>query len=246
MSSSTSRYREWWRRQANGKRSLVAVRSPGKLQGMRQVRIAGGEFGVRSEFADPLRGVSGNRGGQFALSRMGGLNSRRSQKLRRPPEEPLNGLYQNRRHAPSESEPRDVISEDNRGTQRPDYEGVRQRPGWPCRGRWSGGATFVMVMQAADVGDLDDRAAGCWLHRAQDGCVLVRASKGPLIPHEDVIETLPSARCQSGAPRTDFARGAVRISSVTKLCNRRPKWGSFGQREIYITIIRRRDDEGAT
>ena len=64
-----------------------------------------------------------------------------------------------------------------------------------------------MVMPTADVRDLDDRAAGGRLRRPRHGRILVqgkmwaplmiigqeeceRASQGPLIPHDDVIETL--------------------------------------------------------
>ena len=79
---------------------------------------------------------------------------------------------------------------------------------WRWRERWLGGAPFVVVLQTADVRDLDNRAAGWRLRRPRHGRILVqgkmgaplviigqeefeRASKGPLIPHEEVIETLP-------------------------------------------------------
>ena len=75
------------------------------------------------------------------------------------------------------------------------------------RERSSGGAAFVMVMKAADVGDLNNRAAGWRLCGPRDRRILVqrevgaplviviqekskRASKRPLIPHDDMIETL--------------------------------------------------------
>ena len=78
-----------------------------------------------------------------------------------------------------------------------------------------------MVMQTADVRDLDDRAAGERLRRPRHGRILVqgkmwaplmiigqeeceRASKGPLIPHDDVIETLsPQGPDQLRACRDD-------------------------------------------
>ena len=79
---------------------------------------------------------------------------------------------------------------------------IRRRPH-----RWSSGATFVMVMQPADVGDLNDRAAGRRLRCPSQGRVLVqrqvrpplviigqelpeRASKRPLVQDDHVIETL--------------------------------------------------------
>ena len=77
------------------------------------------------------------------------------------------------------------------------------------RERRSGGATFVVVMQPANVRDLDDRAAGWRLGNPRDGSILVqREVSAPLVivrevalqvtvqralvPHDDVIEALAS------------------------------------------------------
>ena len=79
---------------------------------------------------------------------------------------------------------------------------------WRRREPWSGGAALVVVLEAAEVGDLNDRTAGWRLCGPRDRRILVerevstplvvvieeaakRASQGPLIPHDDVIETLP-------------------------------------------------------
>jgi hypothetical protein len=117
-------------------------------------------------------------------------------------------------------------------------------PVWRRREGWSGGATFVVVMEAADVWDLNDRAAGWRLCSPRDGGILgqgeVRpplviigqeasegASKGPLIPHDDMIETLsPQGADQALDKRIcQGERGAVTTSSVPKLSSRRPKSG---------------------
>ena len=80
------------------------------------------------------------------------------------------------------------------------------------RERWSGGAAFVVVMEAAVVGYLNDGAAGWRSRSPRHGRILVhgqvrtplvimrqeeseRVSKGPLIPHDDVIETECRAYC---------------------------------------------------
>ena len=79
-------------------------------------------------------------------------------------------------------------------------------------GRWrrerrSGGATFVVVMQTADVWDLDDRAASQRLRSPRDGSVLVqremssplvivaevgrdRPTEAGLVEHDDVVQAL--------------------------------------------------------
>jgi hypothetical protein len=88
--------------------------------------------------------------------------------------------------------------------------------------RRSGGATFVVVMQTADVCDWDNRATGWRLGRPTDGSILIQrevsaplvivgevalqvAAQRALVPHDEVIEALApegSERVQ----RTDFAR----------------------------------------
>ena len=77
------------------------------------------------------------------------------------------------------------------------------------RARRSGGATFVVVMQPADVWDLRDRAAGWRLGSPRDGGILVQrevsspvvivrdvalqvAVQRALVPHDDVIDALAS------------------------------------------------------
>jgi hypothetical protein len=73
--------------------------------------------------------------------------------------------------------------------------------------RRSGGATFVVVMQAANVWDLNNRTEGRWLRRPRDGSIFVQrevsspfmiinevalqvAAQGALVPDDDVIEAL--------------------------------------------------------
>ena len=73
--------------------------------------------------------------------------------------------------------------------------------------RRSGGATFVVMVQTAEVRDLDDRAAGRRLYRPRNRRILVQrevraplvivgqvllevAAQRPLVPHDDVIEAL--------------------------------------------------------
>jgi hypothetical protein len=82
------------------------------------------------------------------------------------------------------------------------------QPEWRPK-RQSGGATFVVVMQTADVWDLDDRAASWRLGGPRDGSILVQrevsaplmivaevvlqvAVQRALVPHDDVIEALAS------------------------------------------------------
>src|SRR5688572_10695557 len=77
------------------------------------------------------------------------------------------------------------------------------------RERRSGSATFVVVMQTADVWDSDDCAAGWRLGSPRDGRVLVQrevsaplviigevvlqvAAQRAFVPHDDVIEALAS------------------------------------------------------
>ena len=89
--------------------------------------------------------------------------------------------------------------------QRPDHGRVRRRE------RRSGGATFVVVMQTAEMWDLDDRAAGRRLGSPRDWRILVQrevssplvivgevalqvATQRALVPHDDVIETLAPER----------------------------------------------------
>jgi hypothetical protein len=75
------------------------------------------------------------------------------------------------------------------------------------RERRSGGATFVVVMQAADVRDWDDRAAAWWLSHPRDRRIFVKREVSPplvivnevvlqvaaqraFVPDDDVIEAL--------------------------------------------------------
>ena len=93
--------------------------------------------------------------------------------------------------------------------------------------RWSGGAPFVMVMQAADVWYLNDGAAGWRLCGPRHRCILVqgkmwaplviigqeeseRASKGLLIPHDDMIETLAPQGTNQAFDVRILPRGAGR------------------------------------
>ena len=55
------------------------------------------------------------------------------------------------------------------GVRTVEYGPVRRR-----RARRSGGATFVMVMQTADVWDFDDRPARWRLSNPRDGSILVQ------------------------------------------------------------------------
>ena len=78
---------------------------------------------------------------------------------------------------------------------------------WRRREPWSGGAALVVVLEAAEVGDLNDRTAGWRLCGPRDRRILVQremsapvmvvieeqskhAPERPLIPHDDVIKTL--------------------------------------------------------
>jgi hypothetical protein len=95
------------------------------------------------------------------------------------------------------------------GAQRPDSG--RVRPGKAALTAKSGGAAFVMVMQTADVWDLDNRATRWRLDRPRDGRILVQgeiraprvivsevalevAVQRALVPHDDVIEALAPKR----------------------------------------------------
>ena len=64
-----------------------------------------------------------------------------------------------------------------------EYGQVRRR-----RERRSGGATFAVVMQTADVWDWDDRAAGWRLGSPRDGSILVqREVSAPLVIVGEVV-----------------------------------------------------------
>jgi hypothetical protein len=70
-----------------------------------------------------------------------------------------------------------------------------------------GGSTFVVVMQATNVWDLNNRTEGRWLRHPRDGSIFVQrevsspfmiineaalqvAAQGALVPDDDVIEAL--------------------------------------------------------
>ena len=77
-----------------------------------------------------------------------------------------------------------------------------------------------MVLQTADMGDLNDRTAGWRLRSPRDRRILVqrevraalviivqeeseRATKGPLIPDDDMIETECRAYCYAGSHQVE-------------------------------------------
>jgi hypothetical protein len=93
------------------------------------------------------------------------------------------------------------------------------------------------VMQAADVWDLDDRAAGRRLRSPRDGSILVQrevspplviigevtlevAAQGALVPHDDVIESLaPDGADHAFRERIQQGeRGAMSTASMPIPC----------------------------
>jgi hypothetical protein len=76
-----------------------------------------------------------------------------------------------------------------------------------ARERSSGGATFVVMVQTAEMRDLNDRTARRWLRRPRDGSILVEremrsprvvvgevllevATQRVFVPHDDVVQAL--------------------------------------------------------
>ena len=106
--------------------------------------------------------------------------------------------------------------------------------------RRSSGATFVVVMQTADVWDWDDYATAWRLGSPTDGSILVQrevsaplmivgevalqvSAQRALVPHDDVTEALPPEGSDH-AFNNGFCqgqRGAVSTSSMPICCNER-------------------------
>ena len=101
-----------------------------------------------------------------------------------------------------------------------------------------------MVLEAVDVGHLNDPAAGWRLYSPWDRRILVqrkvraplviviqeeskRASQGPLIPDDDVIKTLSPEGPDQPLHEGILPRRARRDQDFlrAKLCSRRPKSG---------------------
>ena len=124
---------------------------------------------------------------------------------------------------------------------------------WRRREQWSGGAALVVVLEAAEVGDLNDRTAGWRLCGPRDRRILVqrevsapfviigqeefeRASKRPLIPHDDVIETLAPQGADQALDERILVRpakaGAFSGKSPARARARSPVAWMAGRREI--------------
>src|SRR3989442_6428490 len=105
------------------------------------------------------------------------------------------------------------------------------------RERQSGGATFVVVMQSADVWDWDDRAAGWRLGSPLDGSILVqREVSAPLVivraiagheladarfmEHDHVIETVATSGTNKSLGKCILprrARGCEQVANPHRL-----------------------------